>query len=332
MALSTGTVTVVASTGSSYGVNVTTDSAGLALVSSFNTLASQFAMAAGSYSGTGYFAASNNLGTVTPSGFSSVFVGDGTTLSYADTVAGAAIVSGDGNDTITAGSGDTINAGAGSNIITLPGLGGGADTVTTAGNDTISAFSNALNYTNDSGSGVVELFGGTLTISGSGISDVYANSATITVTDSGTDTFVFNQSSIAGGADVSVNAATATGNDQYWAGSGNVTLVGGSGNDTFAGGNGAATITAGTGSNAFDLFGENTGSSTLTVSSFSAQDLIGLIDFSAGTTYTLSSTNGNDVLTLSNGSTITLVGYQALTGAQIQTNNGHVTVAPTTTT
>ncbi len=330
MALSTGYVTVTASNGGGV-VAVTTDSTGFALASSFSSLTAFFAKTGGAYSGTGYFAASNALGTVTPTGYSSVLVGDGTTLSYADTVTGATIVSGNGNDTITAGSGDTIDAGAGSNVITLPGLGGGADTITTAGNDTIAAFSNALNYTNDGGSGVIDLYGGTLTISGSGIADVYANSATITVMDSGTDTFVFNQTSVAAGSSVLVNASSATGNDQFWAGSGNVTLVGGTGNDTFAGGNGAATITAGSGSNAIDLFGENTGSSLLTVNSFSAKDVIGLIDFAPSTTYTLAQTGGNDVLTLSNGSTITLVGYTGLTGTQIQTNNGHVTVVPTVT-
>ncbi len=330
MALSTGTVSVTASTGTQV-VAVTTDSTGFALASSFSALTATFASTAGTYSGTGYFAAGNGLGTVTPSGFSSVFVGDGTALSYADTVAGATITSGDGNDTITAGSGDTIDAGAGSNIITLPGLSGGADTVTTAANDTITAFSNALTYTNDGGSGVISLLGGTMTISGSGISDVYANSASITVMDSGTDVFVLNQPSQAGGSSVLVNASSSTGNDQFWAGSGNATLVGGSGNDTFAGGGGAATITAGSGSNAIALFGETAGSSTLTVNGFTGSDVLALIDFTASTSYSFAPTGGNDVLTLSNGSTITLVGYTSLTSSQILSNNGHPTVAPSTT-
>ena len=170
-----------------------------------------------------------------------------------------------------------------------------------------------------------------MTVSGSGISDVYANSATITATDSGSDTFVFNQPSVAAGSSVLVNASAAAGNQAFWAGSGNVTLVGGTGNDTFAGGAGAATITAGTGSNAIALFGEDaTASTALTVSSFSANDYIGLVDFSTGMTYSLNQTNGNDVLRLSNGSTITLVGYTNLTSEQIRTNNGAIT--PTTNT
>lgn len=335
MALSTGFVTVTASAGGNQVVAITTDSTGFGLASSFSALTATFATAATTYSGTGYFAAGNSTGagsdTVSPTGFSQILVGDGTTLSYADTVTGAAITSGNGNDTIVAGANDTIDAGAGSNVITLPGLGGGADTVTTAGSDTIAATNIGLNYTNDGASGVVQLFGGTMTISGSGISDVYANSATITVLDGGSDTFVFDQASIAAGSSVSVNASGATGNDAFWAGSGNVTLVGGTGNDTFAGGAGAATITAGSGSNAIALFGETaTASTALTVSSFASHDYIGLVDFGASTTYTLQQTTaGNDVLTLSNGSTITLVGYTSLTGAQILTNNGHPTIAPT---
>lgn len=320
MALSTGNVSVTASTGN-FVVAVTTDSVGLTLASSFSALTATFASASGTYTGTGYFAAGNGAGTVTPTGFTSIFVGDGSTLSYADTISGATITSGSGNDSIVAGSNDTIDAGGGSNVLVLS---GSSDTVTTAGNDTISATNNALNYTNDGGSGVINLYGGTLTISGSGISDVYANSATITVADSGSDTFVFNQvtQSGAAGSSVLVNASSATGNDAYWAGSGNVTLVGGSGNDTFAGGAGAATITAGTGSNFIALFGEEATNSAaaLTVNDFSAKDMIALVDFSSAASYTINQSGGNSVLTLSNGATITLVGYSSLTSASVVTH------------
>ena len=311
MAVSTGFVTVTASDGG-HVVALTTDSTGFALASAFSGVTAAFASAAGSFSGTGFFAAGNNIGSVSPSGFSNILVGDGTTLSYADTVSGAVITSGNGNDTIVAGGNDTIDAGAGSNVILLA-ASSAADTVTTAGNDTISAFSNALNFTNDGASAVINLYGGTLTVSGSGTADVYAgSSATITVTDSGNDTFVFNQplTSGADGSSVMVNASAATGNQSFWAGSGNVTLVGGSGNDTFAGGQGAATITAGSGTNLFGLYAQNTTASTaLTVNGFTSKDGIGLADFSTALTFSIATEGTSTVFSLSNGASITLVDY-----------------------
>ncbi len=324
MAVSTGFVSVTASDGS-HVVAVTTDSTGFALASSFSGLTAAFASTSGMFSGTGYFAAGSTAGTVSPSGFSQIFVGDGATLSYADTVTGATITSGNGNDSISAAGGDTIDAGAGSNVIVLAGS-SVADTVTTAGNDTIAAFSNALTFTNDGASAVINLYGGTLTVSGSGIADVYAgDSASITLADSGSDTFVFNQPATSGadGSSVVVNASAATGNQSFWAGSGNVTLVGGSGNDTFAGGQGAATITAGSGKNLFGLFNENaTASTALTVNNFTASDAIGLVDFSSNVTYSVTQPAGtsNSVVHLSSGASITLVGYTGT--VTIGTNNG----------
>ena len=326
MATMLGTITV---TGSAGGVlNITTDSTGLTLASSFSALTATFvSVSPGIYSGTGYFAAGNTTGTsigpVTPTGFTDLVVGDAAALNYNDTVSGATILSGLGNDTIIAGgAADTIDAGAGSNALTLT---GSSAFVTTAGFDTITASGTALNYNNDGGSGVLVMTSGALSITGSGVSDIYVGTASsVVATDSGTNTYVLNQTSVAGApssvlanaSSVAVNAASATGNLSFWAGSGNATLVGGSGTNLFASGQGAVTATGGSGANQFLVFSDNVASSTnFTINNFTSSDYLALLDFGstspiATNTYTpgAGNTPGNTVITLKDGATITVVG------------------------
>ena len=316
MATMTGSITVTGSTGGGV-LNITTDSTGLKLASSFSALTATFASASpGLYSGTGYFAAGNSsgttIGTVTPSGFTDLVVGDATTLNYNDTVSGATILSGSANDTIVAGgSADTIDAGGGSNVITLT---GSSASVTTAGFDTITASGTALNYANDGASGMVVMTSGSLSVTGSGISHVYlGNASSVIATDSGTDTYVLNQPSVSGApSSVLVNASSATGNLSFWAGSGNATLVGGSGSNLFASGQGSATAVGGSGANQFGVFAENvTASTSFTIDNFTSSDYLALVDFGSTSpvhTTSYTSTTGTTVISLNDGATITVVG------------------------
>ncbi len=128
--------------------------------------------------------------------------------------------------------------------------------------------------------------------------------------------FVANDPAHTTGGAVRFDASSATGNNQFWAGSGNATLIGGTGSDILVGGHGASTLQGGSGAaNSFDLFSINGGSGTnVTINDFgsAAGNTITLFGYGASGVSTAvqnqAQSGGNTTITLGDGSTIKLLG------------------------
>lgn len=339
MPASTGNVTVRSADSTIHTVAVTTDSSGLALASSFSSITALFASTAGVYtlgsSDAGYFAAGNGAGSIgltidalaTGSSFAAVLVGDSSTLNFSGSVA-TGIVSGDGNDTISVvGAADTIHAGTGSNTISVSGSGGIAN-VYTVGFDTVTGDSStAINVDNDAksgaGSAVAQIFGGSASVEGSGTTIVYGGSgAFVYDTGAGNNVFVANDLKHPAGNAFFI-APDATGNNQFWAGSGNASLIGGLGNDTLVAGTGNATMTGGSGANEFAVFNDGTNSANVTISDFgsSASNYLSFFNFGSSAIAQQATLGTDTVLKLTNGTTITLSNVTNLDPAKVQTYN-----------
>ena len=119
--------------------------------------------------------------------------------------------------------------------------------------------------------------GASLTVTGganAGIDTLYAASGSTVVYDSSTadNVFVGNDSVRGDGGSVYIDAGLTSVGNQFWAGSGNTTLLGGTGTDTLVAGAGDDTITGGSGAfNYFDFFASNGGSGTaVTITDFGA--------------------------------------------------------------
>ncbi len=135
--------------------------------------------------------------------------------------------------------------------------------------------------------------------------------------------FVANDPAHTIGGTVRFDASSATGNNQFWAGSGNATLIGGTGSDILVGGNGASTLQGGSGAaNFFDLFSVNGGSGTsVTINDFgsAAGNTITLFGYGASgvssAVQNQAQSGGNTTITLGDGSTIKLLGVTHVTGS-----------------
>jgi filamentous hemagglutinin len=120
-----------------------------------------------------------------------------------------------------------------------------------------------------------------------------------------------NDSLIASGGNATIWGANSSGNDIFQAGPGPCTLSGGAGNDTFSGGAGTALILAGSGADAFS-FTRGLAGGDVTIYGFATgADQIDLHGY-AGFTDTVE--GGNAMLSLADGTTITLNGVGSLAG------------------
>ena len=169
-----------------------------------------------------------------------------------------------GTDLITGGSAyDEIDI-AGSSTTVFGGYGTSGYTGTSMlvndqnGTNSIifTATKNTLIYGSNDTATTVIAFGDTVVHGGSKGDHLYAgNGAAIVLTGSAAgNVLVANDGRYANGNFVKLDGGLATGDNQFWAGSGNSTLIGGSGSDTLVAGTGSATITGGKGSNDFFFF------------------------------------------------------------------------------
>jgi Ca2+-binding RTX toxin-like protein len=246
-----------------------------------------------------------------------IYGNDADNIIYGD--AGDTLVGGAGNDTIGALLGNSsVSGGGGANLI----FGGsGADTLLGGvGDDTLVGSVLGSTAASDSIDGGA---GNNLIISGGAGDDTMVGGA-------GDDTFVggsgndsvttgdgSNQVLAGAGNDTVVGGA---GIDNLQGGAGNDSLVGGAGNDVLWGGAGTDTLTGGAGADLFYV----SGSGNATISDFSGSegdqvDLVGITSLivgtpsqATGTTASVALSSGNTVITMPDGSTITLVGIASL--------------------
>ena len=197
-------------------------------------------------------------------------------------------------------------------------------TIDVGGNTTVFAGSGGTTFLQSAGAFVLNGSAGetdNITVSGGGPDTLYgASGAVINLTSTiPGNVFVANDPTHTVGGAVSLNGANASGGNQFWAGSGNATLIGGAGTDTMVAGHGASTLTGGSGaSNYFDLFASNGGSNTnVTITDFGAAagNKITLFNYGASQVAAaiaesqVQTGTGQTVLNLSDGTKITLQGY-----------------------
>jgi hypothetical protein len=123
-----------------------------------------------------------------------------------------------------------------------------------------------------------------------------------------------NDSLIANGGST-IWGANSSGNSSFHAMSGDCLMSGGAGNDTFFGGAGVASILAGTGADAFSDVAGNAGGGMVIYDFNTAADQIVLQGYTA---YTSALAGGSEVLSLNDGSTITLDGIASLANVTIK--------------
>jgi hypothetical protein len=288
--------------------------------------------------------------TTTPEsiGGSVVFLGpDGdntVTLSGQDTLIAAAV---DSSDTVTALGADTVfaqsaglmtfNGGDAADIVV--GLGGSIEMNGGTGNGAALWCDNSarVNYFGGSGSAYVVGGSGHLFVQGgSGAITVYGGIGSATIVGAaGPSEFLVgegasnvtaasgnlvwlagaaNDSLVANGGGSTIWGANSSGNSTFQAGSGPCLMSGGSGNDTFWGGAGDVSILAGSGA---DVFGDAAGAAGGAMTIYSFNTAADQIDLSGYGTYTSALVGGNEVLSLNDGTTITLEGIVSLAQVNI---------------
>lgn len=124
-----------------------------------------------------------------------------------------------------------------------------------------------------------------------------------------------NDSLIASGGNATVWGANSSGNNVFQAGSGPCTMSGGVGNDTFLGGSGSALLLSGGGADVFSFTNGLAGGTDIINGFNPGADQIDLHGYSG---YASNLVGGNEVLSLSDGTSITLSGIGSLSGVVIQ--------------
>jgi hypothetical protein len=187
------------------------------------------------------------------------------------------------NDTITAASGSTTLFGAGSGTTTFS-LGGSGSSVTGGAGDIVGTAS-ASNST---------LVGGT----GTSLFSVTGSNNLVVAGQSGTT-----------GVDLSQSTGPETLTTNPLGNSGTLIATLGSGADSVIGGSGASTITAGSGSDVFGFVNGHAGGSEVIIG-FNSNDTLAFGGYGYSLTNAPSEnvSGGSDVITLTDGTTITLVG------------------------
>ena len=240
-----------------------------------------------------------------------------------------------GNSTISAGTGgNQVNLGSGFNLITSTGFdtvvgaqsGGGTDTVNvTTGSTSIAGGSSSNFLINDVsagpvvaslGTGAVQLTlanAGLAAIQGVGTTALTSGNAAVAATETATGDFVLLQNGastvVAATANDTVQALS--GNNLVLAGIGNDTLLAGVGADTLMGGVGGASNTAlvsGTGQGTTFAFSAAHSGGSDTISGFKATDVLSFTGYGANPQGTAITAGGNTILTLSDGTTLTIAG------------------------
>ena len=124
----------------------------------------------------------------------------------------------------------------------------------------------------------------------------------------GNDTFI--------GSDGTVTATGGTGNDTFWTGSGSMTITEGAGNDTVIFGSGTATVTGGSVTDLYSFNLGHAGGSDIINDFKVGSDQINLFNYSPSATQQQVS-GGNTVLTLSDHTSVVLVGLTQLASNSI---------------
>ncbi len=250
---------------------------------------------------------------------------------------GNSYVYSEGTDSIVAGSGiDTLEV-HGSNSSVYGGYGVSGYTGTSmlvndeSGTNTIifAATKGSLVYGSNNTFTTVVAFGDTAVYGGSKGDHLYAgNGATIVLTgDADGNILVANDGRYANGNFVKLDGGLATGDNQFWAGSGNSTLIGGTGADTLVAGSGFATITGGQGKGNDFLFFSTEAGGNATITDFGAAtgNTIFLAGYgtSAGQTAFKSAVQegSNTVVTLSDGSLVTTINLENFNKVNLAATN-----------
>lgn len=215
----------------------------------------------------------------------------GSTTAVADTSAGGNSITSTTNTVIFSGPNDTITAASGSTTLFGASTGqttfsiGGSGSSVTGGSGDIAGSASASNST---------LVGGT----GTSLFTVTGSNNLVVAGQSGTT-----------GVDLSQTTGAETLTTNPLGNSGTLVATLGSGADSVIGGSGASTITAGSGNDVFGFVNGHAGGSEVIVG-FTSNDTLafGGYGYSLTNAPTETVTGGSDVITLTDGTTITLVG------------------------
>jgi Ca2+-binding RTX toxin-like protein len=256
--------------------------------------------------------AGQNVSIVGGSGNDAYSIPAPSATEHADSVpTHANIITGNGNNTVYAGTGNnTIITGTGNNVV---GLGVGNNLVYAQGNDTLIAGSG--NQTIGAGAGTVNMFAGTghsTLIGGSGNDQIFLQNGSGNVAVAGT-----GHTTIVGGTGsntfIGGNASTS-----------NALIFGGTGNETIFGGAGHETMYGGGGSNLFAFTaGASLGGGNNVIGDFNVtKDHLGFLGYGSASQILANSTvvGGSTVISLTDGTKITLVGITNLTTNSIVTS------------
>ncbi len=239
-----------------------------------------------------------------------------------------------GNSTISAGTGaNQITLGSGANLINSTGFdaitgaptGGGSDTVDiTSGTASINSGSSNFLVRDSSanplhvalGSGAVQVSladAGAATVQGAATTTLTSGNAVVAGTQTATGDFVLLSSGAstvaAAGANDTVQALS--GNNLVAAGTGNDTLLAGLGNDTLTGavgGASSATLVSGTGQGTTFAFAPGHSGGADTITGFKPTDFLSFAGYGADPQGTAITMGNSTILTLSDGTTLTIAG------------------------
>lgn len=215
----------------------------------------------------------------------------GSTTAVADTTSGSNTITSTTNTVIFSGPNDTVTASTGST--TLFGASSGTTTFSIGG----------------SGSSVTGGSGNIAGVASSSNSTLVGGTGTSLFTVNGANNLVAAGQSGTTGVDLSQSAGGNTITTNPLGNSGTLIATLSNGADSVIGGGGASTITAGSGNDVFGFVNGHAGGSEVIIG-FSSNDTLafGGYGYSLTNAPTETVTSGSDVITLSDGTTITLVG------------------------
>lgn len=290
-AQSTGSTTMYG--GASAGTDVA--SSGNNVWSSLPTGGGDYYVSLGSGNDSVY-AASGDDTVVMGSGTNLVFLGSGADL-VLGTTGSDTIVGGSGSDTVFSGSNDLVFGGSG-NLLFVGGSGAASTVIAGSGAETL--------FGGNGGTGLFVAGNASsfMLDAGSSNDTVLANgSATVGafVTGGGSLTLFSSDNGnalVAATGNATLNAAGTSGSVSFWAGAGNDSMVGGTGSDVFAFVSGMA--------HGVDV-----------IANWNNHDSIALLGYGGTGLVAQNAVGGSDILTLSDGTTVTIKGVTAIAAANI---------------
>jgi Ca2+-binding RTX toxin-like protein len=243
--------------------------------------------------------------TVTGGGGNQLIFGS-SSLDYIGGAGSATIIGGGGGNTVTGGSGNLLIFASSS--LTYNGTGGAATII--GGGGPVNAFLGAgggIAYGSPAGNDTLA--------SGSGLSILVGGGGGDLLVASG----AANDTLVAGGGNETLTGSGSTGSLVLFGGPGNDVLAGGTGNDLFIAEPGNATMTGGGGTNSYVFISTPGTTRTDVITDFNPnQDAIGLFGYGAepgadaAALASATSSGGNTVVTLSDGTSIVMVGAPTL--------------------